>query len=201
MQWCCVVLRQTQSLYFQIKSLAITKLFLFWLFVIRGANVNQLHCMSMSFSLFDAKNFPMIDIQYPHESHESMWKLTWRERYAVFLQNFFSARGNETIQWQIESFSFSFTRSEDWNTSSRTFSEWSKKKKDIGRFPRKFRATVHSPAWKHPEKLLCILAFNFAIYVWTVLKFCHHRKTVGKLLVDQNHQLIAENGACHQKTF
>ena len=39
--------------------------------MIRGANVNQLHCMSMSFSLFDAKNFPMIDIQYPHESHES----------------------------------------------------------------------------------------------------------------------------------
>ena len=199
MQWCCVVLRQTQSLYFQIKSLAITKLFLFWLFVIRGANVNQLHCMSMSFSLFDAKNFPMIDIQYPHESHESMWKLTWAI-CRLLAKLFFGTRKRDNTMANWIFFLFS---SHDQKTEIQVRELFLNevKKKILEDFPESFTATVHSPAWKHPEKLLCILAFNFAIYVWTVLKFCHHRKTVGKLLVDQNHQLIAENGACHQKTF
>ena len=153
MQWCCVVLRQTQSLYFQIKSLAITKLFLFWLFVIRGANVNQLHCMSMSFSLFDAKNFPMIDIQYPHESHESMWKLTWAI-CRLLAKLFFDTRkrDNTMANWIFFLFSFFFTRSEDWNTSSRTFSEWSKKK-DIGRFPRKFHSNCAFSRVKTPRKI------------------------------------------------
>ena len=46
------------------------------------------------------QNFPIIDIQYPHESHESMWKLTWA--ICRLAKLFFGE--DETIQWQIESF-------------------------------------------------------------------------------------------------